>query len=200
MVKQVGGTHYEGMVYEIWDFVADVNLNFYSANALKYLLRNKGNRLEDLNKALSYVKKLKEIKKEKPEKYRKIKFINYDDDHVSYHTFISLNKLVDDSILEQAVFYICEGSLKYAKHLIKELIKAEEESNAEFERADNGSLDFFIIDDPWNKESAANTAFADTLQALSSEGRLLVGEFNVPTQYEVNHKFFCDGCDRCKPC
>ena len=61
MIKQVGGTHYQRLQYQTWDFVADFNLDFFTANAIKYLSRYQyKNCDEDLRKARSYVAKIKE--------------------------------------------------------------------------------------------------------------------------------------------
>jgi len=55
---QVGGTHYTKHKIQPWDIIDAYGLNFYEGNALKYLLRRKGNRLEDLQKAKHYIEKL----------------------------------------------------------------------------------------------------------------------------------------------
>ena len=56
---QVGGTHYKKEI-QPWDIIDEYQLNFYEGNALKYLLRAKSNRLEDINKAIHYLEKEKE--------------------------------------------------------------------------------------------------------------------------------------------
>lgn len=53
--KQVGGTHYNSKPVQPWDIILVYGLNFWEGNALKYLLRRKGNRLEDLEKARHYL-------------------------------------------------------------------------------------------------------------------------------------------------
>jgi hypothetical protein len=55
--KQVGGDHYKKNKIQPWDIIDDHNLNFYEGNALKYLLRRKGKREEDLQKAIHYLEK-----------------------------------------------------------------------------------------------------------------------------------------------
>lgn len=55
---QVGGQHYRTQ-YQHWDFVADLNLNYYLANITKYVARAyKKNGLEDVHKAQHYAAKL----------------------------------------------------------------------------------------------------------------------------------------------
>lgn len=58
MLKQVGGEHYNkhGNI-QPWDIIDNYGLNFYEGNALKYLLRSKGDRVEDLEKAKHYIEK-----------------------------------------------------------------------------------------------------------------------------------------------
>lgn len=57
MTKQVGGSHYKGYKFQVWDIVDEYGLNYYEGNALKYLLRRKGDRVEDLQKAIHYLEK-----------------------------------------------------------------------------------------------------------------------------------------------
>ncbi len=53
--KQVGGDHYVSHKIQPFDVIDEYDLSFYEGNALKYLLRRKGNRLEDLEKAKHYI-------------------------------------------------------------------------------------------------------------------------------------------------
>ena len=55
--RQVGGNHYKRMVIEPWTIIDTFDLNFYEGNVLKYLLRKKENRVEDLEKAIHYLEK-----------------------------------------------------------------------------------------------------------------------------------------------
>jgi hypothetical protein len=56
--KQVGGSHYTKYSIQPWDIIDCYNLDFYEGNVLKYLLRVKGDRLEDLEKARHYLDKI----------------------------------------------------------------------------------------------------------------------------------------------
>lgn len=60
--RQVGGAHYKdaGPV-EPWDIVNMYGLDFFEGNVLRYLLRRKGDRVEDLNKAIHYLEKKIEL-------------------------------------------------------------------------------------------------------------------------------------------
>lgn len=59
--RQVGGEHYRRYKFQPWDIVDEYGLSFYEGSALKYLLRRKDNRLEDLKKCRHYLDKLIEI-------------------------------------------------------------------------------------------------------------------------------------------
>ncbi len=55
---QVGGDHYSRHTIQPFDIIDEYNLNFYEGNALKYLLRQKGDRVTDLEKAKHYIEVL----------------------------------------------------------------------------------------------------------------------------------------------
>lgn len=59
--KQVGGDHYNKNSIQPWDIIDSWELNFYEGNILKYLLRRKNNRVEDLEKLIHYAEKLIEL-------------------------------------------------------------------------------------------------------------------------------------------
>ena len=58
--KQVGGDHYKKHLIQPWDIIDAYHLDFYEGNALKYLLRTKGSREEDIKKAIHYLEKILE--------------------------------------------------------------------------------------------------------------------------------------------
>ena len=62
--KQVGGQHYKKHTIQPWHIVDDYKLGFYEGNALKYLLRTKGDRVEDLEKCIHYLEREVEILRE----------------------------------------------------------------------------------------------------------------------------------------
>lgn len=62
---QVGGNHYRKYKIQPWDVIDEYGLDFYAGNALKYLLRDKKDRLEDLKKARHYLEKLIEVEEGK---------------------------------------------------------------------------------------------------------------------------------------
>lgn len=53
--KQIGGSHYKVYKVQPWDIIEEYGLNFWEGNALKYLLRRKKDRVEDLRKAIHYL-------------------------------------------------------------------------------------------------------------------------------------------------
>lgn len=55
--KQVGGNHYRDHKIQPWDIIDEYGLNFYEGNVLKYLLRKKGSRVEDIGKLIHYAEK-----------------------------------------------------------------------------------------------------------------------------------------------
>ena len=55
--RQIGGDHYKKNVIQPWHIIDSHNLDFYEGNAVKYLLRQKGNRVEDLQKAIHYIER-----------------------------------------------------------------------------------------------------------------------------------------------
>lgn len=63
--RQVGGDHYRKFKIQPWDIIDEYGLTFYEGSALKYLLRSKSDRLEDLKKARHYLDKLIEIEEGK---------------------------------------------------------------------------------------------------------------------------------------
>jgi len=63
--RQVGGDHYKKHKIQPWDVIDEYGLDFFEGNALKYLLREKGDRIEDLEKAAHYIEaKIARLKNE----------------------------------------------------------------------------------------------------------------------------------------
>ncbi len=55
--RQVGGDHYVKHRIQPWSIIDAYDLNYYEGNILKYLLRSKENRVEDLQKLIHYAEK-----------------------------------------------------------------------------------------------------------------------------------------------
>lgn len=59
----IGNSDYSKHSIQPWDIVVMYGLNFFEGNILKYLLRKKGDRLEDLEKIKHYAEKYIEVVK-----------------------------------------------------------------------------------------------------------------------------------------
>ncbi len=53
--RQVGGTHYNKHTIQPWNIIDEYGLDYYRGNAIKYILRNKMNPREDIEKAIHYL-------------------------------------------------------------------------------------------------------------------------------------------------
>ena len=60
-LKQVGGNHYAKHSIQPWDIIDDWGLDYYLGNVIKYVLRDKNDRVEDLHKAIHYLEKKIEL-------------------------------------------------------------------------------------------------------------------------------------------
>lgn len=74
--RQVGGTHYKNLgPYQPWRIIDALDLNFYEGTILKYLIRKKGNRIEDLEKLIHTAEHYIEVLKRRKEDAGNIKQI-----------------------------------------------------------------------------------------------------------------------------
>ena len=68
--------HYQQGAIEVWDYIADQNLDYFLGNAIKYISRagfKKGeSRIDDLTKARVYITKAMEIRPTEPINYTKV--------------------------------------------------------------------------------------------------------------------------------
>lgn len=65
--KQVGGTHYQSLAIDPYEYAARNRLGFLEGNAIKYLTRHHlKNGEEDLRKALHTIERLIELKYPEP--------------------------------------------------------------------------------------------------------------------------------------
>lgn len=68
--KQVGGAHYASK-FQHWDYVAYVGLPYIMAQLTRYVTRwKKKNGIEDVQKAIHYVEKERELLMKRKEEYR----------------------------------------------------------------------------------------------------------------------------------
>ena len=69
--SQIGGDHYAAG-YQHWDFVDDCNMDYFQAQATKYMTRwRKKNGLEDLKKALHFLEKRMELESNRKAKLQR---------------------------------------------------------------------------------------------------------------------------------
>ena len=59
--KQVGGNHYKIHSIQPWDIIDMYGLDYHRGNAIKYILRNKMNPREDIEKAIHYLEHWLEV-------------------------------------------------------------------------------------------------------------------------------------------
>lgn len=59
--------HYNKGAVEVWDFITDQGMGYFDGNAIKYICRyrHKGNPVQDLDKAIAFLTKLRDIEKAK---------------------------------------------------------------------------------------------------------------------------------------
>jgi len=57
---QVGGLHYKKHKIQPLDIIDEYGLDYYLGNVLKYILRDKDSKVEDLDKAIHYIQLYKE--------------------------------------------------------------------------------------------------------------------------------------------
>ena len=58
--KQIGGNHYQHYLIQPYEFISKNELTFFQGNVIKYVARSrhKGERMQDLKKALWYLNRL----------------------------------------------------------------------------------------------------------------------------------------------
>lgn len=83
LLNQVGGQHYKNQRYELAQFSLDVGLNAMIHSAIKYIIRDKNDKEEDLNKAIHCLEIYADwVELESPN------FIN-----VPFNTYLDFNKV-----------------------------------------------------------------------------------------------------------
>ena len=61
VTKQIGGNHYVAHTIQPWDIIDNWSLDYYLGNVIKYVLRDKNDKVEDLHKAIHYLEKKIEL-------------------------------------------------------------------------------------------------------------------------------------------
>jgi hypothetical protein len=121
--RQVGGTHYQAAIQH-WDFVELNGLGYLEGVATKYITRSrrKNNTKEDLQKALHYVEKLREMfweGQKKPPRNKKV---------VGVADFCAANSMdsKEEAIIRHIALWKDASDLNTAMSLIQELLKRYE--------------------------------------------------------------------------
>ena len=70
MLSQVGGDHYKKHKIQPWHIIDEYDLDYYLGNVVKYILRDKGAQVEDLQKAIHYIEKKISLLQENPNQGR----------------------------------------------------------------------------------------------------------------------------------
>ncbi|WP_419810791.1 hypothetical protein [Bacterioplanoides sp.] len=105
--KQVGGGHYVGQKYQVWDFTTHSGFDPITHTAIKYASRHRfKNGLEDIEKAIHCVEKLIEIFTDKTLRMGHVEVYSPTAAYVS--KYITENEL--DAIERSAVESVCMGS------------------------------------------------------------------------------------------
>lgn len=147
-VEQVGGDHYSkrgGTEYQHWDLVADLGMDYYMANATKYVMRWRDkNGIVDLKKAVTYIKKRLELTEAgrlpiEPNKFWEDgKSIVSMRDEKNAETLKKFNELHQvDKVEEEVMLLLClysheNDALTSAISLLEEIIASEGEASTRY--------------------------------------------------------------------
>lgn len=129
---QIGGNHYASE-YQHWDFVCDTKLHYLLGCATKYVSRwRKKNGIEDLKKALHYLRKAKEnrIYAEKDVKIGTEEALASTARRMCWDRFISQHESLEDRNILTSIRLAYSNDYSQAEHQISKLI---EETKLELE-------------------------------------------------------------------
>lgn len=145
MAKQVGGSHYKKHNMQPWDIIDEYGLNFYEASALKYLLRKKGNRTEDLNKLIHYAEKeIVNIKRKEQEQFSDDVF---DALSRSFFGTLAQEQFSDDVKPDNSSHYFTGGFKRPVINLVDGLLSmGSEKDDGSFCKFRSGCNDNFLKD------------------------------------------------------
>ena len=115
---QIGGLHYKSFPYQPIVLSANLGLNYFQGAIAKYIVRDKGDKVQDINKAIHYCQLAIELDQDKYK--RKVT----DADYIEY-----LNKELDEYvrqnklpiIIKNIMFMVSTCQYKQAIKLIKKL-------------------------------------------------------------------------------
>lgn len=117
MKKQVGGEHYKkhkGL--QPWNIIDAYGLNYYEGNILKYLLRDKTNRMEDLQKLIHYAEKELENISPMPDAIDQVEITTFGDkttQHIAPEGFDFEEPISDESVASKVRISLLLNKLPY---------------------------------------------------------------------------------------
>lgn len=116
---QVGGNHYKKLEIQPIEFIQNANLDFALGNIVKYLVRDKSNRREDLEKAYHYIEL---CKSRGVSKALTALYVN------SYKKAEFFSQFKNGKAYAQVVGYAVAGNKAKAKELLRKFINKGEYS------------------------------------------------------------------------
>ena len=130
---QIGGLHYKSFPYQPIVLSANLGLNYFQGAIAKYIVRDKGDKIQDINKAIHYCQLAIELDQDK---YKK-KVI--DADYIEY-----LNKELDEYIItpKQLPILIKDIMFMVGTCQYKEAIKLIKN----YKRNDKRRINFYLSD------------------------------------------------------
>ena len=117
--KQVGGEHYKKLTIQPVELIRQANLDFFLGNVVKYLVRDKGQRREDLEKAYHY---LEMCRKRRLSNAITALYLESYKSNSFFKQFKNGNKYA------QVVGYAVVGNIPKAKELLRKFINKGEYS------------------------------------------------------------------------
>lgn len=117
MTQQVGGTHYTDMPIQPMYFCIVNNLNGAYMNVMKYLMRKKDNRIEDLQKGIHTVKFMHDAEHHIP--------MNRDW-AITPRCFMEVNGIPEDSYTWKALSALFSKDFNACVFYIRNIIKEEQ--------------------------------------------------------------------------
>lgn len=120
---QVGGTHYKDFAIQPVEFIETNDLPYTIANVIKYVLRDKDNRAQDLGKASHYLLLYKELRMDSHRHWRKILWSVSPNGFITTNALTGLQALVIMRVCSIATSDKPESCWEDAMNAIQEMIR-----------------------------------------------------------------------------
>ena len=118
---QIGGTHYKVLPYQPIELIGELRMDYFQGCIIKYISRNKNNKIEDLQKAIHYCELAKELGVG-------IKYIDFKHSQsLKYEIgkYVKMNNLPE--ICSSIIFQVLQNQYNIAIGLINSLININKE-------------------------------------------------------------------------